>query len=175
MKKHTLLIALLAFGLVAIPAITHSQQVNSYGAQPATLSVLIGTAAWSNDQFATAGGALTIGAQVILDRDMSFSLRGEYNRINVGAKPRQSLAMSGIWYWYLGSKWNFDVNPGLDIALATPGDMPIFLGIGLERLLFKVNDPSMRIPFYGTIYAAANFTDETSELRIGIRIAKPEK
>jgi|CXWL01.1.fsa_nt_gi hypothetical protein len=175
MKKVVAGIIITLAVLMAFNIKVAAQQVNSYGAKPATLSILIGTAGWTNDKFASIGGALTLGTQVIIDRDMGFSLRGEYNRINVGEPARQSFALSGIWYWYLGDKWNFDVNPGVDISFAGEGGTPVFLGFGVERLLFKVNDPSMTVPFYGALYSSANFTDETSEIRVGIRISKPEK
>jgi hypothetical protein len=153
----------------------NAQNTGVVGAKPATLSILIGTAGWTNDKFASIGGALTLGTQLVVDRGMNFSVRGEYNRINVGSPARQSFALSGVWYWYLGDKWNFDINPGVDIGFSDGAGTPVFLGLGVERLIFKSNNAEMTVPFYGALYAAANFTDETSELRIGIRISKPEK
>jgi hypothetical protein len=143
------------------------------GLKPANLSFIIGTAGYTNDKFATIGGALTLGTQIIVDREMNFSVRAEYDRINVGAPDLQYLNMSGVWYWYLGEKYNFSVNPGVSVGVSDGAGNPIFLGFGIERLMFKFGEGS--VPFYGALYASANFTESTSEIRVGLRISKPEK
>ena len=168
-KKYILILSVL---LLAVPAFA---QTIEPGSPPAKLSFLVGFGGWSGDDFSNIGGAMHLGGQYLVDADYNFNIRAEYNRLNVGAPARQSVALSGVWYWYLGQKWNFGVNPGVDFRVTGEGGNPMFFGGTLEHLVFKVKDENARIPFYGTAYGSINFFEEAIDVRVGIRISYPEK
>ncbi len=151
--------------------------------KPAPLSAVIGGSAWTNDGFDNIGGSFVIGPQVLIDADKGLYIRTTYHRINFGTPGVSSLDISALMDWYLGAKWKFLANVGASNYLDGVNDgTDLFLGFGVERLIWYDPNPAFTIPFSVSAYADLTMTDATgsgtggfSQINIGLRFSKPSK
>ena len=172
MKKYLLILSVL---LLAVPAFAQLK--------PAPLSAVIGGSAWTGDSFDNIGGAFVIGPQVCIDADKGLYLRTTYHRINVGNPGVSSFDVSALMDWYLGAKWKFLANVGASNYLDGANDgTDLFVGFGVERLIWYDPNPAFTIPFAISAYADLSMTDATgsatggfSQVNIGLRFTKPQR